>query len=154
CHRACGDTTGEPGSRTRDESVDEGDGGALLIARRLRRNRSEPGRSLSERPAQLVIGSRYRELRAVSYYVVGRSEQNPPIRRGENRRIVVRVTRGNLPKRMPVQGLDGLPLAVLLAQAIAGDSHRGIDLERVAEERRPAELADQRLGELIEGIGK
>jgi hypothetical protein len=68
--------------------------------------------------------------------------------------VVVGVAGGDHPVVERLQRADRLALGILLAQTVAGHAAVAVALEAVAEQRRPAELAHQRCGELVEGVGE
>jgi hypothetical protein len=112
--------------------------------------RSPPPRSARTRRA----GRRHRELREVGDHVRRRTEEDPRVRRGEHGRVVVRVAGRDDAERERAERLDGAALPVRDAQPVARDPPAGVDLERVAEERRPAELPHERRRELAERVGE
>ncbi len=76
------------------------------------------------------------------------------MRLGEHRGVVVAVAGGDdLELEFP-EALHRLALLVRHAQPVVDQHAFAIGLERVAEERRPAQLPHQRPGELVEGVGK
>jgi hypothetical protein len=109
--------------------------------------------SISRR-AQFVVVERDRELRELADDVLRRMEQDAGMRFAEHRRVVVRIAGGDDGEVHLAEALDGLALLLGHAQVVIDDDAVGIDFQAVAEQRRPGQLAHQRVGEFVEGVGE
>jgi len=81
-------------------------------------------------------------------------EQDAGMGFAEHGGVVVRVTRSDDTVVQALQRDDRLPLGVLLAQLIVHHAVGLVGDQAMAEQRREAQLAHQRLGELVEGVGQ
>ena len=86
--------------------------------------------------------------------VFRRPEEDARVGLGQHRGVVVGVPGCDDAEVQLVEGLDGLPLLVLLAQVVVRDPSALVDLQPVTEEGGPAELSHQRSRELVEGVGE
>ncbi len=91
------------------------------------------------------------ELRKLADDVFRRVKKKTVIRLAEHRGVVERVAGGDDVVVERLEGGDGMSFLVGHAELIAGDAIVRDD-EAVAEERGPAHLLDERLGELLERV--
>ncbi|MCY1418342.1 hypothetical protein D9M71_338980 [compost metagenome] len=81
-------------------------------------------------------------------------EQDTGIGFAQHGGVVVRIARRDHPVVQALEGQHRLALGVLLAQLIAGHPTAFVGDQAMAQQRREPQLAHQRLGELVEGVGK
>lgn len=79
-------------------------------------------------------------------------DEEAGMRRAQHAGVVVRIARRDDLEVQAAQRVHGMALLVGLAQHVALHEAVGIDLELVAQQRRPRELAHQRLCELVERV--
>lgn len=103
-------------------------------------------------PFQFVVVPGDRELGELCDDIVRRTEEDSGIGFAEHRCIVVGVPGGDDVEVQLAKRANGASLAVVDAQTVVGDAPPGVDLERVAEQTRMAQLPHERSCELIEGI--
>lgn len=93
------------------------------------------------------------ELGELGDHVFGGVDQDAGVGLAEHRGVVERIAGGDDVVVEALEGFDGVALLVGEAELVTGDAVV-FDDQAVAEERRPVELADERDGELLEGVGE
>jgi len=106
----------------------------------------------ADRSQQLVVLVECPEPWELGDHVRWRAKEEPGIGGVEHRRVVVRVAGRDHAEVQSVQCLHRLSLLIGLAEVVVHDSAGCIGFEAVAEDRRPAELAHEGLGKLVEGV--
>ncbi len=86
--------------------------------------------------------------------MVRRAEEKAGVGFAQHCGVVVGVACRHGEKIERLEGGDGMFLLVLHPHMVGQDPARGIDLQLIAEEGGKSELAHERQGELIEGIGQ
>ncbi len=107
---------------------------------------------LRQLPFEFLVVSGDRELGKFCNDVVRWAEEDPAIGLAEHGGVVVGVSGGNDVEVQLAKRSNGASFAVVDPQPVIGDAAPGVDLERVAEQTRVAELPHERSCELIEGI--
>lgn len=93
-----------------------------------------------------------RELRELANHIVRRVKQNSRIRFAQHRRVVVRIARRNHPVIQALERQHRLTLGIFLTQLIAGHPPGFVSDQAMAKQSREAQLAHQRLRELIKSV--
>ena len=102
---------------------------------------------------QFRVGLDGFELRELFFHVVRRAEQKAHVRLDEHGGVVERIAGGNDVIIHPLEGGHGLALLFAEAQLVIHDAVI-LHHEPVAQQRRPAKLAEQGSGELLERVGQ
>jgi hypothetical protein len=100
---------------------------------------------------QLVVRRRHGELREVGDDVRGRTEEDAGVG-GREHGVSLYESPAATVRNAIARSASTARRFRRRCELVAGDAARRLDLERVAEERRPAELPHERLRELGEGV--
>ena len=118
------------------------------------RLRGQPRGGRIDRGGEFRVAAGHRKLRELRGDRLWRVDEEPCVRGTEHRGVVVRVARGH---HLVVQAAKRVHRGTLLVghpEPVVAHPALAVDFEPVAEQRRPSELAHERVGEFVEGVGQ